>query len=60
VRDRTRKPARKPLSAIRSTSEHRARGAKATKDQHHRAADEIDWDAAVARLKKMLDDMEDA
>lgn len=42
--DRTRKPAAQPPEA----QEQRMEG------------ESMDWDAAVARLEKMLDDMEDA
>jgi hypothetical protein len=63
VRDRTRKPATRAQGALKPLSETqranaRANSAKEAKERHLRPKTEINWDDAIARLKKMLDDME--
>lgn len=65
MRDRTRKPSRRTPGALKGMSEAqsanaRANSAREAKERHQRPKTEIDWDQAIARLKKMLDDMEDA
>jgi hypothetical protein len=36
----------------------RTNAAREAKERHHREKTEIDWPAAIARLRKMLDDLE--
>ena len=65
MRDRTRKPPQRAPGALKGMSELQAanareNSAKAARERHQREPQDIDWDAAVARLRKMLDDMEDA
>jgi hypothetical protein len=65
MRDRTRKPPRRTPAALKGMSEAqaanaRANSAKASKERHQREKTEINWDSAIAKLGKMLDDMEDA
>ena len=65
MRDRTRKPPRRAPGALKGMSEVQAanarrNSAREARERHQREPQQINWDAAVARLRKMLDDMEDA
>jgi hypothetical protein len=63
MRDRTRKPPSRRQGALKQLSEDqranaRLNSAREAKERHHREKTEIDWPAAIARLRKMLDDLE--